>query len=117
MIVLVCGGRDFSDRGLLNSSLDRVRSKYNEGLVILHGAAKGADLMAEDWCKSRQVPYIGVPARWDEYGKRAGMIRNRMMRDVFMPEACVAFKGGVGTQGMINLMREKSIEPWLVGWV
>lgn len=116
MIVLVCGGRDFSDRDLLFSTLDKVLAKYSSGLIIVHGAAKGADLLAEEWCKSRQVMYVGVPAEWDKYGNAAGMHRNRIMRDVWEPKACIAFKGGVGTRGMIKLMKEVGVEAWLVGW-
>lgn len=116
MIVLVCGGRDFNDKDLLYSTLDKVLAKYSENLVILHGSAKGADLMAEDWAKEREVVYFGVPAKWKKYGKPAGMQRNRNMRDVFKPKACIAFRGNVGTRGMIGLMRENGIEPWIVGW-
>ena len=54
MIVLVCGGRDFTDRDLLFATMDRVLAKYPDGLMIVQGAAKGADLLAEGWCKSRQ---------------------------------------------------------------
>lgn len=116
MIVLVCGGRDFSDETLLFSTMDRVAAKYSEGLMILHGAARGADLLVEKWCKSREVMYVGVPARWDKYGKAAGPHRNKMMRDLWEPKACIAFKGRDGTKGMIKLMREVGVEPWLVGW-
>ena len=116
MIVLVCGGRDFTDRQLVFDTLDRVRSKYPDNLVVVHGAAKGADLLAEEWCKSRQVMYVGVPAQWDKYGKAAGMQRNRVMRDVWQPKACIAFKGGTGTRGMIKLMEEVGVKVWMVGW-
>lgn len=116
VIVLVCGGRDFSDRALLFTTMDRVLAKYPDGLLVVHGSAKGADLLAEEWCKARQVMYVGVPAQWDRFGKSAGMQRNRIMRDVWEPKACIAFKGGVGTLGMIGLMREVGVEPWKVGW-
>lgn len=116
MIVLVCGGRDFSDRNLVFSTLDKVLAKYPDGLMIVHGAAKGADLLAEEWCKSREVMYVGVPARWKKYGKPAGPHRNKIMRDLWEPKACIAFPGGDGTRGMIGLMKEVGVEPWLVGW-
>lgn len=116
VIVLVCGGRDFSDRQLVFDTLDRVLAKYTDGLLVVHGSAKGADLLAEEWCKARQVMYVGAPAQWDRFGKAAGMQRNRVMRDVCGPKACIAFRGGVGTLGMINLMREVGVEPWKVGW-
>lgn len=90
MIVLVCGGRDFTDRQLAFDTLDKVRAKYPE-MYVVHGAAKGADLLAEEWCKSREVPYVGVPERWGEHGKAAGMIRNRVMRDVWKPGLALRF--------------------------
>ena len=48
MRVLVCGGRFFSD-GLL---LDRVLSEI-EPSVVIHGAARGADMLAHNWAKMR----------------------------------------------------------------
>lgn len=116
MKVLVCGGRDFSDKSLLTGTLDRVHSKYGDALVIVHGVARGADLMAEDWAKAREVAYEGFPAHWKKLGKRAGLERNKRMRDAAKPAACIAFAGGVGTRMMCDLMREIGVEPWLVGW-
>lgn len=116
MIVLVCGGRDFADRDLVYSTLDKVLAKYPDGLMVVHGAADGADTLAEDWCKSREVMYVGVPARWKKYGRPAGPHRNRMMRDLWEPKACIAFPGGVGTRGMIKFMEEVGVNPWCVGW-
>ena len=115
MKILVCGGRDFSDRDLMYSVLDKVLRKFGrDNLCILHGAAKGADLMAEEWCKSRQVKYIGDPAWWDDQGKAAGMIRNRRMAHDEQPDQCIAFPGGVGTAGMVSIMRRAGIEPWII---
>ena len=116
MIVLVCGGRDFTDRDLVYRTMDKVLDKYPDGLLLVTGAAPGADTLAEEWCKAREVMYLGVPARWKKYGRSAGPQRNKLMRDMWEPKACVAFKGGDGTKGMIKLMREVGIEPWLVGW-
>lgn len=116
--VLVCGGRDFSDRDLVFSTLDAVRRKHGKsGLCIVHGSCPtGADALAEEWAKSRQTAYLGIPAEWDVYGRAAGPIRNKRMRDEIKPDHCIAFRGGSGTLGMIDLMREVGIQPWLVGW-
>lgn len=115
MRVLVCGGRDFADRDLLFATLDKVLAKYGDGLVIVHGAARGADLMAEEWAKSREVEYMGFPARWHRLAKKAGRERNTRMRDKAAPEACVAFAGGDGTAMMVGLMKDIGIEAWRVG--
>jgi len=112
MIVLVCGGRDFTDKTLLYNTMDKVLAKYPEGLVVVHGAYKGADLLAEEWCKDREVMYVGVPAHWGKLGRRAGPARNRLMRDLWEPKACIAFTGGVGTAGMVALMAEVGVKAW-----
>ena len=115
--ILVCGGRDFSDRDLVFRTLDAVLKKHGDSVAIIHGACPtGADNFAEEWAKDRQVPYIGVPARWKAEGRASGPKRNNRMRDTTMPDACIAFCGGRGTRGMVALMREVGIEPWLVGW-
>jgi len=117
MRVLVCGGRDNEDSDVIWSTLDKVHDKYGDSLTIIHGACEtGADFIAEVWCKSRGVDYVAYPAKWKKQGRPAGPIRNKRMRDELKPDACVAFKGEYGTKGMIELMREVGIEPWLVGW-
>ena len=117
MKVLVCGGRDFSDRELLDATLDRVLTKFGDDLVIVHGNCEtGADQMAEQWAKDRRVEYMGFPARWERLGKPAGFERNKRMRDKAKPDAAIAFPGRTGTQMMCDLMLEIGIEPWRVGW-
>jgi hypothetical protein len=116
--ILVCGGRDFPDRDLVFRTLDAVARKHGtETLAIIHGAClTGADKFAEEWAKEREVAYIGFPARWKTEGRAAGPLRNKRMRDATSPDHCIAFRGDRGTRGMIALMREIGIEPWLVGW-
>ena len=115
MKIIVCGGREYEDRERLFSILDRVLSKYGDSLVIIHGAARGADEMAEEWAKFREVEYMGFPAKWRRIGgKGAGAERNRRMRDKARPDACIAFPGGRGTAMMCKLMREIGIEPWVI---
>lgn len=116
MRVLVCGGREFSNKELIFKTLDAVKRKYPEELLIIHGAASGADLFAEAWAKDRQVPYLGIPAEWLKYGRKAGPIRNKYMADNCNLDACVAFAGGNGTKDMLERVRKLGIEPWLVGW-
>lgn len=117
MKVLVCGGRDFKDADRIYETLDKVLQKYGDDLIIITGSEpKGADNIAEKWAKSREVDYIGFPAKWKKQGRPAGPIRNKRMRDELKPDACVAFKGGIGTLGMCKLMEEIGVTPWKVDW-
>lgn len=122
MKVLVCGGRGFADRALVDATLDKVLAKYGDRLVIVTGAQRklvdgkyvGADYLAEEWAKSRGVPYMGFPARWKRHGNYAGPERNKRMRDEAKPNAAVAFKGQNGTANMISLLEEAGIPVWKI---
>jgi hypothetical protein len=72
MRVLVCGGRDFDDVGLMISALDRLNTEMSF-TVVIHGNARGADRMADTWARSRGVPrepYELPQGEWDELGKK-----------------------------------------------
>ncbi|MEQ3698847.1 MAG: DUF2493 domain-containing protein [Paracoccus sp. (in: a-proteobacteria)] len=112
MRVIVCGGRDFSDRAGLYAALDRFRSSYGITCVI-QGAAPGADIMAYDWAADRRVMVINEPAMWKTHGKSAGPIRNQLMIDEHKPNAVIAFPGGVGTADMIKRAKAASIPVYV----
>jgi hypothetical protein len=98
--ILVCGGRDFSDRFLLFDVLDNFHGDDPVSAVI-EGEAQGADLLARRWAETRKVPIFAFPADWHRYGKKAGPIRNRQMLTEGTPDLVIAFPGGVGTRDMI----------------
>jgi hypothetical protein len=106
LTVLVCGGRDYSDRLRLFKLLDYNRAKIG---LLVHGAAKGADSLAGAWALSRGVRQLAFAAEWKKYGRKAGAIRNvQMLRDA-VPDLVVAFPGGVGTQHMIGIARKAGV--------
>lgn len=114
MKVLVCGGREYRNRIRVFEVLDGIHAEMPITLLI-HGACvdmdgrrRGADALAELWALSREVPYVGVPAKWKTGGqhrKREGHIRNQVMYDRWRPDRGVAFPGGNGTRSMVDIMR------------
>ena len=126
MRVLVCGGRDYDNREELYAVLDWIDCSW-EGpgtfgpiTVIISGHAKGADSLAEQWAKKREVSLEIYPAEWDVYGKSAGFMRNQQMIDEGLPDLVVAFSGGKGTINMIKLSNQANIPLYNVrdpmGW-
>ena len=103
--VLVCGGRDFNDYDFLVNTLDSL-----EITELIHGAARGADSLAEQYAKARSIPVQRFPADWSAYGKRAGYIRNSLMLREGKPDLVVAFQGGRGTAHMVRLARDAGLE-------
>lgn len=106
MRVLVCGGRDYSDVSRLYGVLDALP---RDGLVIIHGGARGADSLAAEWAKDRQVSSHAFPANWTEHGRAAGPIRNQTMIDLGKPDCVIAFPGGRGTFDMIDRAKKAGI--------
>jgi ABC-type Fe3+-hydroxamate transport system substrate-binding protein len=122
MRVLVCGGRDFTNRALVYSTLDAIANKYNLwatpddygnslplGLTIISGAARGADRIAADYAVVNWTGLKEFPADWKRYGKSAGPIRNKQMLDEGKPDLVIAFPGGRGTANMVAQARRAGI--------
>lgn len=110
--VLVCGGRKFFDAELVNHTLDSLNISH-----LIEGGAKGADKLAYTWAyynlpaKDRSQ----YPAKWKEFGKGAGYIRNEQMLKEGKPDLVVAFPGNKGTEDMISKARKagvKVMEIW-----
>jgi hypothetical protein len=101
MKVLVCGGRDYSDRETAWRELDNLHNAapFN-GLIIIQGGAPGADALAREWCADRKVMFINETADWKKHGRAAGPIRNQLMLDKYRPDLVLAFPGGRGTADM-----------------
>jgi hypothetical protein len=113
MKVLVCGGRRYDNRQLLVETLDRLDREHNF-LLLIHGAAPGADRMAGWWAKARGIQPVECPALWDFWRKRgqaaaAGPNRNHKML-LLQPDLVVAFPGGDGTANMVEIARRAGIK-------
>ena len=100
MKVLVCGGRDYTDRAALWSILDALGPP--EVSEIISGMARGADTLAVEWASRFGFPLRAFPAEWDKHGRSAGPIRNQRMLDEGKPDLVVAFPGGRGTADMVS---------------
>lgn len=105
MRVLVCGGRDFTDYQALSNVLGQVDGTVGGIHLLIHGAAPGADTLAELWAKRCEVAYAGYPAKWRREGRGAGPARNRRMLYESRPELVIAFPtvDSTGTWDMVHI--------------
>lgn len=110
MRILVSGSRDFLDATKLTTVLDN-----EHPTLIIHGGARGADSLADDYGKLKGLPVIRMDANWDFYKRAAGPVRNRWMLDLCNPDLVVAFptKNSRGTRDMIKYAESKGV-PTLV---
>ena len=89
MRILVTGSRDWEDEGVISVAL------YEHGRIgldttLVHGNARGADLIAADWAQILCWRIERHPAEWEKHGKAAGYIRNKEMVDAGA-DICLAF--------------------------
>jgi len=100
--IIIAGSRSFSNYYLLKERLDQVKKAIGE-FEIVSGKAKGADSLGEQYAKENELPIKEFPAKWDEYGKKAGYLRNEEMAKY--ADSCIVFWDGKskGTEHMIDL--------------
>lgn len=103
MNVLICGDRYYKDWQKIQNYLQTLNPKED---VIIHGAAKGADSLAGNLATSMKMKVLVFPAKWEEFSRAAGTIRNQQMIDEGHPDLVVYFHenldGSKGTKDMVN---------------
>ena len=113
MRILVCGDRNWNNI----SSIKRELEKFSGDVVIIHGAARGADSIAENIAKSLGFKVEAYPAKWDELGRAAGPIRNMQMLEEGKPDLVLAFHPDLskskGTANMVSIARKRGVK---VAW-
>jgi hypothetical protein len=110
MKVLVCGGRDYSDYDTLKTILSALQVTRGTFSEIIHGAAAGADRLADRYADRHDIRARRFHADWGRHGKAAGPLRNRRMLLDGKPNLVVAFPGGRGTADMVRQAREAGVE-------
>ncbi len=114
--VLVSGGRDFNDFDLVTRTMDALDPQPE---LIIHGAARGADILAGQWAKLRGIPVQEFECNWRPNGvfdKAAGFKRNNTMLVQGRPHLVVAFPGGSGTADMVRIATRAGVAVTQVKW-
>jgi hypothetical protein len=96
--VIIAGSRSFdSDNNYLflknkmNILLQNaLKNRKQYSITIISGTANGADQLGERYANEYCLELIKIPAQWDIYGKRAGMVRNVDMAKI--GTHCVVFR-------------------------
>ena len=70
--------------------------------LVIHGAARGADTLLDEWAQVWGIPSLAFPAQWRRLGRAAGPLRNGRMLAEGKPDLVIAFPGGRGTADMVR---------------
>lgn len=122
--IIIAGSREFNDYSLLCKHMSTIIAdrEFTEcsNISIISGAARGADTLGEKYAKDKYLNLQKMPANWNEYGKRAGYIRNEKMAKYASEDdsigMLVAFWNGKsrGTKHMIDLANKYNLEVHIV---
>lgn len=85
--------------------------------IVVHGAARGLDQLADIYARHLGFEVEAYPAKWDIYGRAAGMIRNQLMLSRENVQLVIAFpdpERSKGTYGMIKIAEEADIDVVVV---
>ena len=104
MRVLICGDRNWDNKEVIRQNIPE------ETEVIIEGDAFGADGIAGELADELGILKLVYPAKWNQYGKKAGPIRNTQMLVEGRPDTILAFHNdidvSVGTKDMIKQGRK-----------
>lgn len=121
--VIIAGSRDFNNYELLEKYLNKfVKEHPNNKITIISGAARGTDQLGERYAREKCILLKRFPANWEQFGKRAGYIRNIQMLDYIDASICdsyvFAFWDGKskGTKQMIDGAKKRNIPYQIVAF-
>lgn len=111
MKTIIAGSRGYPDSWVI----EILDSQYCTPNIIditevFCGGARGPDTSGKNWAYSLGVPVRMFPADWENYGRRAGFLRNEQMAT--HADALIAFWDGEskGTKHMIDLALRHGLE-------
>lgn len=78
LALIICGARDWKHINPIRRDLKTLQKIYDI-LIVIHGAAPGADQLGALVADNLMIPVDPVPAEWEKFGPGAGPIRNGRM--------------------------------------
>lgn len=101
MNVLFCGSRNWDS----HAEIAAIMNLLPVDVTIIHGAARGADMIAHIEAMRRDFSVWEFPADWEKHGKAAGHIRNQQMLDEGEPQMVFAFRKRGDSRGTDDMCR------------
>ena len=116
--VIIAGSRDMDDYDAVRQAVDEIFDEIRptSPVCIVSGHCRGADILGERYAREHGLRLALFPARWNQYGRRAGYIRNMLMAEYSANEdvagCLIAFWDGKspGTKMMIDIAGKKGID-------
>lgn len=111
----MCGDRNGYTPSVVRQVLEALAQDHGPELTVLHGGARGVDVMAGEMARSLGITVEEFPADWRRHPKVAGFIRNKQMLETGA-ELVVAFKTHFdrslrrgGTEHMVRIAQDAGV--------
>ena len=112
--IAFAGGADCNDHQRIWDTLDKVRAKHPD-MVLLHGAGpKGAERIAACWADNRKVPQVAFKPEWTRHKNAAPFKRNDVMLEA-LPIGVIVFPGSGIVENLADKARKMGIPVWRFG--
>ena len=113
MKTIIAGSRDITRYIARKCIVQAVEDSGFEITEVVSGGARGVDHMGEMYAYVHCLDWKIFPADWNQYGRSAGMIRNKQMADY--ADALIAIWDGKskGTKGMIDIAKRKGLKVFV----
>lgn len=115
--IIIAGSRDFTNYEIVKKTLKNflISKQTSNKPTIICGMARGADMLGYHLAKEFKLPLKEFPADWNNFGKRAGYIRNEQMAKYAHENGngvLFAFWDGKskGTKLMVELAKKYNLE-------
>ena len=108
---LIAGSRTFNNYFIVY----RYLQKYlPANAIICNGGANGADQLAAVYAERNGHVYEAYPARWEQFGKKAGYVRNLQL--VKQVDHAIFFWDGKSpsTGELIEMLKKRGIDPIII---
>ena len=99
-LVAVTGSKPVDDANPICATLDNVRGKYKD-MVLVHGGGPGAEKIAARWAESRGVHQVVCRPDWNAHGKAAPFRRNDQLLKL-LPKGVIGFPGSGITENLLD---------------
>jgi hypothetical protein len=105
------GGTDCNDHETIWATLDKVRAKHPD-MVLLHGGSpRGAERIAACWADNRKVPQVVFKPDWNRNGRAAPFKRNDRLIEA-LPIGVVVFPGSGISAHLADKAKKLGIPVW-----
>ena len=105
------GGVECNDHTRIWDTLDKIRAKHPD-MVLLHGGSpKGAERIAACWADHRKVPQVIFKPDWTREGRAAPFKRNDRLLEA-LPIGVVVFPGSGISANLADKAKKLGIPVW-----